>query len=175
LSSSNNDDDRRCLLFLLHSIAETAIAVTVSTSCVALACSFSFTVYRIFSSLAVSPVMCPTIHFHGSRFPPTSSSCSHCPPCSPACLHPHRSPSCPTSCSHQSDHSTPFHHRREDVPSSLIQSRRTQCRCRPHHPARARRGSGVHSAGNGRRLHLRLHRRLNLLIVESLPMSLRGE
>ena len=37
---------------------------------------------------------------------------------------------------------------------------------RPHHPARARRGSGVHSAGDGRRLHLRLRRPSSTTLVD---------
>ena len=48
---------------------------------------------------------------------------------------------------------------REDVPSSSIRSRRHRRRRPPHHLARARRGSGVHSAGDSRRLRLRLRLR----------------
>ena len=93
------------------------------------------------------------------------------PPCSPTCLCPRQLPSFPSSCSHRSDQSTPFCCLSEDVPSSLIRSCHHRRRRRLHHPTRARRGSGVHSDGNGCRLHLRLRRRSPLLIAESLPIS----
>jgi len=121
--------------------------------------------------VAVLPLM---IRIHGSHFPLPSPPCparSRHPPCSPACLRPRRSPSFLSSRSHRCDRSAPFRRRREDAPSSLIQSRHHRRRCRPHHPARARFGSGVHSAGDGRRLHIRLRRRPPYLIVESLPIS----
>ena len=122
--------------------------------------------------VAVPP---PTIRVRSSCFSPPSSSCSCRPPCSPACLRPRRSASFPTSCSHRSNSSAPFRRCRKDVPSSSIGSRRHQRQCQPRHPTRARRGSGVHSAGDGHRLDLRLHRRPPLLIVESLPLSSGGE
>jgi hypothetical protein len=101
--------------------------------------------------VAVLPL---TICVHCSRSPsPPCPARSRRPPCSPACLRPRRSPSFLSSRSHRSDRSAPFRRRREDAPSSLIQSRRHRRRCRPHHPARARCGSGVHSASDGRRLH----------------------
>ena len=72
---------------------------------------------RIFSPLAASP-SCPD----DSRPCPRPAR-SRRPPCSPACLRPHRSPSFLSSRSHRSDRSAPFRRRREYVPSSVIQSR----------------------------------------------------
>ena len=105
--------------------------------------------------VTVLPLM---IRVHdGSRFPLPSLSCSLPPPsllpCVPSPLRITLIYLLPLPLK-QPLH--PFCHRREqDAPLSLIQSRRYRRRCRPHHPARARRGSCVRSAGNGRRLHHR--------------------
>ena len=118
--------------------------------------------------VAVLPL---TIRVHGCRFPLPSLSCSLPPPSLLPCVPlPPPITSFISSRSHQSDRSAPFCRRREDAPLSLIQSRRHLRRCRPHHHARAHRGSGVHSTGNGRRLHYRLCHRPPFLIVESLPI-----
>jgi len=150
-SSSDDDNNRQCLFFLLFLLP--SVAVTPSPR----RC-------QRHASPAPSPSPSPSpsqsygssphwrcrhpapddLHPRQPLPPPllillAPAACR--PPCYPACLRPHRSPEFLSSRFHRSDRSAPFRCRREDVPSSLIQSRRHRRRCWAHHPTRARRAS----------------------------------